>query len=363
VSSSKIDLETIGWDVFFEESFGPYQIQGLVPGRITQVQRKSCIALTENGEIEVRVSGKFRYDTFEKGSYPVVGDWVGIKKEFNDDKGVIQAVLPRRSKFSRKVAGKVTEEQIIVANVDIVWIVSGLDNDFNIQRIERYLTLASESGSKPVVILNKSDICNDPDAKIEQVKRIAPSTPIHSISAELNQGLDILNQYLGKGKTIALIGSSGAGKSTIINRLLGVDRQKVGAVRKSDSHGRHITTYREMIMLPNGGMIIDNPGMREIQLWSKGESLNDVFKDIEEIAQQCRFRDCMHESEPGCAIKDALDKGELDPRRYTHYLKLRKEVKFLSIKQNEMVRSTEKAKWKNMAKYGREIRNLKTGED
>ena len=363
MNSSKIDLGTLGWDLLFEESFSPHQLQGLVPGRITQVQRKSCIALTEFGEIEVKVSGKFRFDTFNKGSYPVVGDWVGIKKEFNDDRGIIQAVLPRRSKLSRKVAGRVTEEQIIAANVDIVWIVSGLDNDFNIQRIERYLTLASESGSKPVVILNKSDLCDDPDVRIEQVKRIAPSTPIYSLSAELNHGLDILNRYLGKGKTIALLGSSGVGKSTIINRLLGVDRQKVGPVRESDSHGRHITTYREMIMLPNGGMIIDNPGMREIQLWSKGDGLNDVFKDIEEVAQNCRFRDCIHESEPGCAVKEALDKGELDPRRYTHYLKLRKEVKFLSNKHNEMVRSTEKAKWKNIAKYGREIRKLKMGED
>jgi len=255
MNSSRIDLETIGWDLFFRERFNPYQPQELVPGRITQVQRKSCIALTEMGEIEFKVSGKFRFDTFEKGSYPVVGDWVGIKKESEDNKGIIQTVFPRRSKFSRKVAGRVTEEQIIVANVDILWIVSGLDNDFNIQRIERYLTLASESGSKPVVILNKSDLCDDLDGRMEEVKRIAPSTPVHSLSAELNQGLDILNRYLGKGKTIALLGSSGVGQVNYYNRLLGVDRQKVGAVRESDSHGRHITTYREMIMLPDGGMI------------------------------------------------------------------------------------------------------------
>ncbi len=343
MNPSKIDLEAIGWDLFFKESFNPYQIQEFVQGRIIQVQRKNCIALTVMGEIKVRVSGKFRFDALEKGAYPVVGDWVVIKKGFKDDMGIIQAVLPRKNRLSRKVAGRITEEQIIAANVDTVWIVSGLDNDFNIQRIERYLTLVSESGSKPVVILNKSDICNDIDKRIEEVRRISPSVPIHSLSAELNQGLDILNQYLGKGKTIALLGSSGVGKSTIINKLLGIDRQKVGPVRESDSHGRHITTYREMIIFPNGGMIIDNPGMEKIQLWSKDDGLNDVFEDIKEIAHHCKFTDCNHKSEPGCAVKDALDKGDLDLRRYTHYLKLRKEVEFLSIKQNQMARRTKKA--------------------
>ncbi|MBI5332368.1 MAG: ribosome small subunit-dependent GTPase A [Candidatus Aenigmarchaeota archaeon] len=328
MSSSKISLETIGWDLFFKKEFDQYQIQGFIPGRITQIQRKDCIALTELGEIKVRISGRFRFANSGKETFPVVGDWVAIK-DSNDHMGIIQAVLPRKSKFSRKTAGKAIEEQIIAANVDIVWIVSAMDNDFNIQRIERYITLVSESGAKPVIILNKSDLCKDIDKKIGEIKKISQSVPIHVLSAELNQGLDMLNQYLIKGKTIALLGSSGVGKSTIINKLLGIDRQKVGSVR-SDGQGKHITTYREMIMLPAGGMIMDNPGMREIQLWYKGES--NAFEDIEELSHGCKFKNCCHETEPGCVVKEALAKGSLDQRRYEHYLKLRKEVKSRPIK-------------------------------
>ena len=331
MNSSKIDLETIGWDLFFKKEFDQYQIQGFIPGRITQIQRKNCIALTELGEIKVKISGKFRFANSEKEAFPVVGDWVAIKKDPKDVMGVIQTVLPRKSKFSRKVSGKAIEEQIIAANVDIVWIVSSMDNDFNIQRIERYITLVSESGAKPVIILNKSDLCKDIDKKIEEVRKISQSVPIHTLSAELNQGLDILRQYMIKGKTIALLGSSGVGKSTIINKLLCIDRQKVGPVRKSDGKGKHITTYREMIMLPNGGMIMDNPGMKEIQLWYKGDNSN-AFEDIEELSHSCKFKNCGHESEPGCAVKDALAKGTLDVRRYEHYLKLRKEIESRPIK-------------------------------
>ncbi|MFH0837220.1 MAG: ribosome small subunit-dependent GTPase A [Candidatus Aenigmatarchaeota archaeon] len=346
----KIELEDIGWNDFFKEQYALYKKNSKnydknskapddvshdtddIPGRIIQVLSKSYIALTEFGEMSVKVSGKFRFDSIGRSAYPVVGDWVVMNKN-----GVIQMVFPRKSKFSRKVAGKTTKEQVMVANVDIVWIVSGLDSDFNIQRVERYLTLVSESGAKPVILLNKSDLCKDFDAKIKVIKKIASSVPIHSMSAELNTGLDVLNQYLKKGKTIAILGSSGVGKSTIINKLLGSERQRVGAV-KQDGQGRHITTHREMIIFPTGGMIIDNPGIEEVQLWSEGRGVNDVFEDIDSLAQKCKFRNCNHMSEPGCAIKEALDNGELDSRRYEHYLKLRKETNRLLFRQEQLAK-------------------------
>lgn len=331
MNSNKISLEEVGWNLFFKESFAPYKVQGFIPGRITQVQRKNYLALTEIGEIKVKLAGNFRFDA-KKEAYPVVGDWVAIKHS-NSDIGVIQTVLPRKNKISRKVRGKVIEEQIMLANIDTVWIVSALDKTFDIQQIEKYLILVSESGANPVVILNKSDLCDNIDKKIEDVRKISPTVPIHSLSAELNKGLEKLNQYLVNGQTIAIIGSSGVGKSSIINKLLSVDRQKVGLVRKSDSGGRHTTTYREMIIFPEGGIIIDNPGINKINLWIKSSDLNDVFKDIEDIAKLCKFKNCNHKTEPKCAIKDAIENEELDKRRLEHYLKLRKEDELLAIKQ------------------------------
>ncbi|HNZ86973.1 MAG TPA: ribosome small subunit-dependent GTPase A [Methanofastidiosum sp.] len=356
-----LDLESIGWDFFFEDNFAKYKEEGLIPGRISEVQRKNFVLLTKNGEIGGRISGKLRFEADEKNKLPVVGDWVALKIESNT-KGTIHAVLPRKSKFSRKVPGKVTEEQVMISNVDTVWIVSGLDQDFNIQRIERYLMLVSKSGAKPVLVLNKADICIGLEDRIQELKKIAPTIPIHTVSAELNEGMGELYQYLGKGKTVALLGSSGVGKSTITNKILGFNRQKVGSVREWDSHGRHITTFRELIILPKGGMIIDNPGMRELQLWSEDEDINQVFDDIEILSRQCKFSDCTHTNEPGCAVKNAIENGGLDLRRYEHYLKLKKELKFLSIKQNGMARVAEKARGKNISKYAKVVGKLKTRE-
>ncbi len=357
-----VELVALGWDQFFKDSFDTHHELGLVPGRISQVQMKHCLAFTELGEMEVRVPGKFRFDAASKEAYPVVGDWVGIKTGMEPGKGTLQMVLPRKSKISRKFAGAVTEEQVMGANVDVIFIVAGLDDDFNIQRMERYLALATESGASPVILLNKSDLSQDAQIKIDQLQNIASAVPIHIMSAELNEGLEVLEEYLLRGRTSAFLGSSGVGKSTIINQLLGTKRQKIAPVRETDSHGRHTTTFRELILLPGGGMVIDNPGMRELQLWSSGEGVDEVFRDIEELTRQCRFRDCSHESEPGCSVKEALESGELDRRRYEHYLKLKREVQFLEAKKNETLRSSEKARWGNISRKGNAIRKLKRGE-
>lgn len=359
MSSSKLRLEALGWDAFFKDNFAPFLEQALFPGRITEVQRRSSIALTEGGELDVSMSRK--YDP-ESGPYPVVGDWVAIEPGSKEFTGLIRAVLPRKNKFSRKAAGKDLKEQVMAANVDYVWIVTDLDKDFKVPRIERYLTLVSESGSKPVVILNKSDVSKDLEGKTEELKRLDPSIPVHIMSAELGEGLAALKQYMVKGKTITILGSSGVGKSTIINRILGKERQDTWPIREKDGRGRHVTTYRELIMIPKGGMIIDNPGMREIQLWTDGTGIAEVFEDIEALARSCKFSDCRHRTEPGCAVKKALESGELDTSRFEHYLKLSTEVEFLIIKQKKMLRRNEKAKWKNIKKWGKEIHAKKTGK-
>jgi len=360
MDTSKIDLETLGWDPFFKESFAPYQERGFIPGRVIEVQRRSSIAFTKAGELIVTLSRKYESDN---GLYPVVGDWVAIQETTKEDAGFIMAVLARKNKFSRRAAGKEMKEQVLAANVDYVWIVTDLDKDFNVPRIERYLTLVSESGSQPVVILNKSDVSRDLDEKTEEIKRLDPSIPVHIMSAELDTGLGELKRYMIKGKTITILGSSGVGKSTIINRILGEERQDTCPIREKDGRGRHITSYRELILLPKGGMIIDNPGMRELQLWTDGKGIIEVFDDIEALALRCKFSDCRHRTEPGCAVKKALETGELDANRFANYLKLKTEVEFLAIRQNKMLRVAEKAKWKNIKKWGKEIQEHKKGKE
>ncbi len=362
-----MNLIDLGWNDFFTAHFESIDIKDIIPARIAVQQKDRYILYCERGELSGEVSGKFRHKALSKADYPTVGDWVAITIKTDGDGAVIHSLLPRKSKFSRKAVlaggpkygdGK-TEEQVLSANIDTAFIVSGLDGEYNLRRLERYISVAWDSGTSPVVLLNKSDLCDDVDSIVSKVENTVIGVPVHSVSAIIKDSLEILKDYLGKGKTVSLLGSSGVGKSTIINSLLGYDRQKTGEVRESDRRGHHITTYRELIVLPDGGILIDTPGMREIEIWGEEDGLSRAFDDIEEFAAQCRFKDCSHGNEPGCAIKEALDKGELDAGRYQNYLKLQKELKRLAIRKSGKEAYYQKIQGKKFSSMVKEVKKFK----
>ncbi len=352
-------LKALGWDSLFQKHFQMLKVPGSVPARVITESKDSYQVYSQYGELTAKISGKMRYHTEAQDQYPAVGDWVVIKPLVNEHKATIHAVLPRKSKFSRKVAGERTEEQVVSANVDTVFIVSGLDGgrNFNIRRIERYLTLAWSSGATPVIVLNKLDLCPDVDVCIRNVESMGTGIPIHPVSAKERIGLDALRSYLTKGHTVAFLGSSGVGKSALINALLGVEKQDTGEVREDDRMGRHTTTKRELILLPGGGMVIDTPGMREIQMWAGEDDLQVAFSDIEMLANRCHFSDCSHNVESGCAVRAAIDHGDLDPARLESFRKLQNELTYLASREEQSTRLYEKLKYKKIAKWSKEIRN------
>jgi ribosome biogenesis GTPase len=299
-----------------------------------------------------------RYKSEVYKRYPAVGDWVVIKPKINEKKAIIQTILPRKSKFSRKVAGELTQEQIVSANVDTVFIVSGLDGgrNLNLRRIERYLTLAWNSRATPVLILNKLDLCPEAHSLIRSIEDIAQGVSIHALSAKEGSGLEALGKYFIEGHTVAFLGSSGVGKSTLINALLGFDRQTTGEVRNDDHAGRHITTRRELILLPGGGIVIDTPGMRELQMWADDTDLQGTFRDINTLARGCRFKDCTHKTEIGCAVTEAISNGELDAARLESYRKLQDELNYVVAREEHGARHLEKLKWKKISKRRKDIR-------
>lgn len=285
----------------------------------------------------------------------MVGDWIVLRRD--DEVGIIEALLPRKTAVSRKVAsgrkrksGGQMREQVIAANMDVIFIVTGLDQDYNIRRIERYLSLVWSSGASPVVVLNKADLCQDLEEKLAEVESVAIGVPVHTICAKEESDVLELQQFFPTGKTAALLGSSGVGKSTIINTLLGFERQKVKTISDSVGKGRHTTTHRELVLLPNSGILMDNPGMREIQLWGDEEDVDSTFGDIEELSHQCRFADCRHFTEPGCAVKLAVDQGALEEGRLDSFHKMKRELKYLEERQYKTADTIEKEKWRLIMK-------------
>ena len=344
-----VDLADLGWNDRLTALFVPHAADGLVPGRVALEHTHIYTVMLADGEKLARVAGRLRHHAAKRADFPAVGDWVGVDPTTQEGDARIRAVLPRFSRFSRRAAGDPTEEQVVAANIDTVFLVAGLDRDFNVRRLERYLLVAWESGAAPVIVLNKTDLVDDPVPFVEQVRALAPTVPIHPMSSHQPESANVLRQHLGAGRTGALLGSSGVGKSTIINTLVGHERLRTREVREDDSRGRHTTTARELVVLPGGGVLIDTPGMRELQLWETG-ALADTFADIEGLAADCRFRDCRHREEPGCAVRAAASDGTLEAGRLESFQKLQNEQAHQIVMQDQRAQIEEKRKWKVLTK-------------
>ncbi len=335
-------IQDLGWDAYFEALWNERAYANCVPARVVSQQRGIWRVAGDFSERWAEASGSLRKESETGGDWPAVGDWVAAETHESQAHAILQCVLPRRSRFARKTAGKQVAEQVIVSNIDVALIVAALDGDFNVRRIERYMAQCWESGARPAIVLNKADVCAEPHERLAEVERIALGVPIFLISANTGQGMAEMEAQFSKGQTIVLLGSSGVGKSTLINRLLNAEHQVTRPVRDSDSRGRHTTTSRQLFLLPGGVMLIDTPGLRELQLWNAAAGLAQTFADIDELDSQCRFRDCNHQNEPGCAIQAALASGALDEDRWESWRKLRREQEFLLRKMDPEIRQAEK---------------------
>jgi ribosome biogenesis GTPase len=352
------DLTVFGWDDEWARHFADKATADAVPARVTIEFNHIYRLVSDAGELQAQLAGRLRHQALGRHELPAVGDWVAVRPSPQEAAGVIEVILPRRSKFSRKVAGELTEEQVVAANIDTVFLVMGLDGDYNLRRLERYLLMSYESGARPVVLLSKADLVDDSSARVEEVRAVAPGVPVHATVAvrrTLPDGIvepdvQVVEQYLGVGRTGALLGSSGAGKSTLINALLGKPVLKTRAVRESDSRGRHTTRHRQLIVLPGRGILIDTPGMRELQLWDVTEAAKDTFDDVEQLAASCHFTDCRHKDEPRCAVKAAVANGTLAPERVASYIKLQDELRDLEARKGARAIIDERRRGKVMGR-------------
>ncbi len=355
-----VDLALYGWDAGWADAFRPYAAEGLTPARVAIEYNHLLRLYTAKGDIRGQHSGKLLHEAAGRHAMAAVGDWVAIGAHPGERSATIEAVLPRRSHFSRKAAGELTEQQVVAANIDVVFIVMGLDRDYNPRRLERYLVMVSESGARPQVLLSKADLSDQVETQLEETSAVAPGVDVYAVSVRDGRGVDRVRAALRAGQTGTLLGSSGAGKSTLINQLLGHQMLATAEVRAHDSRGRHTTRHRQLVPMPGGGLLIDTPGMRELQLWTAPEAPQASFEDIEALAAGCHFTNCQHRSEPRCAVREALAEGRLDAARVESFHKLQEEARTLGAKQDVRERVQERALAKTI---NRSLRQLYRSRD
>ncbi len=345
-------LEDLGWGPFFDQQTEQLQNDGLLPMRVAEEQRGAYVLWSADGAFEAVIPGHMLHEAEGRDDLPAVGDWLLARRLPGEPRAVVERVLGRRSALSRKVAGERTDEQVMAANIDLIYVVASLNRELNLRRLERYLAVTWDSGATPVLVLNKADLCGDRMEILRNVEAVTPGVEVLLTSAATSEGIEALRSTLARGRTAVFVGSSGVGKSSIINRLLEREAQDVKGIR-ADDKGRHTTTVRQMLVVPGGAVIIDTPGLRELQLWDASEGLGKAFADIEDFAAGCGFRDCSHSSEPDCAVQAAIDGRMFDRERLESYRKLQREQTFIAGKKDERLRAEGQKKWKQIAKANR----------
>ena len=329
-----VELRHLGWDENWEASFAPHRSAGLEPGRVALEDKHAFVVVTTRGEVPARVAGRLLHRS-DSATLPKVGDWVGLSHKTGDTRAVVQEVLPRRTSLFRKVPGRQTVPQVLAANMDVAFIVQALDLTFNPRRLERFLVMVHEGGSQAVVILNKADLDDQVAPRLAAARALAADSPVLIVSARTRRGIGELRRFLPSGRTGVFVGTSGVGKSSLINQLCGEEVQPTLEVREHDGKGRHSTTWRELILLPEGGLVIDTPGMREFHMWLADGGLDEAFPEIADLALTCHFRACSHTREPRCAVQAALTAGTLSQDRFASFLKLRHELEYLAQERRE----------------------------